>query len=434
VRGFPADKGLVGGGGEVPVPDLLVVGIGGDVGMYALARAFHEQYGTHSVVLSKVATRAMQDSAIVDNVVVPHIDSVDVLLPTLEGLAQQHRDKVLVLLTNADWHVRTLIVHRERLEAAGYVLAYPSLPVLEQVSSKEGFAQVCDQLGIPTPRTVAVDIAKVVADGGRAAVAALEVDLQYPVVGKPSNSAEWYYVDFPGKAKIHHIDSRAELDVILGHLADANFPGTFLVQEFIPGDETQMRSLTAYRDTSGEVTLLATGRVLLEEHTPGTLGIPAAILVEAYDDAMEAATRFLDATSYVGFANFDYKLDPRTGQHVYFEVNPRIGRNNYYVTAGGANVARVLVEDWVLHRPIRPVRAVRDVLYTVVPFGLLSKYVLDPELKTRIKALKASGDVINPLKYDRDSGLKRRLIVEAITQNYRRKYAQYYPEPTATGY
>ena len=434
MSGIPADTGAAGGGGEVPVPDLMVVGIGGDVGMYALVRAFHEQYGTRSVVLSKVATRAMQDSAIAENVVVPGLDEVEVFLATLEGIAQQHRDKVLILLTNADWHVRTVILNRERLEAAGYVLPYPSLPVLEQVSSKEGFAQVCDQLGIPTPRTVAVDIAKLVADGGRAAVPALEVDLQYPVVGKPSSSSEWYYVDFPGKAKIHHLDSRAELDEVLGNLADAQFPGTFLVQEFIPGDETQMRSLTAYRDTTGEVTLLATGRVLLEEHTPGTLGIPAAILVEAYDDAMEAATRFLDATGYVGFANFDYKLDPRTGQHVYFEVNPRIGRNNYYVTAGGANVARVLVEDWVLHRPIRPVRAVRDVLYTVVPFGLLSKYVLDPELKTRLKALKASGDVINPLKYDRDSGLRRRLIVEAITQNYRRKYAQYYPEPTATGY
>src|SRR5690606_1389690 len=301
-------------------------------------------------------------------------------------------------------------------------------------SSKEGFAEVCDRLGIPTPRTVAVDVAKLVADGGRPAIAGLEVDLQFPVVGKPSNSAEWYYVDFPGKAKIHHIDTRAELDELLGHLVDAAFPGTLLGQEFSPAEETPTRSLTAYRDTSGAVTLLATGRVLLEEHTPGTLGIPAAILVEPYDDAMDAATRFLDETGYVGFANFDYKLDPRTGEHVYFEVNPRIGRNNYYVTAGGANVARVLVEDWVLRRPIRPVHAVREVLYTVVPFGRLSKYVLDPELKARLKALKASGGVVNPLKYDRDSGLKRRLIVEAITQNYRRKYAQYYPEPTSTGH
>ncbi|GAB3169947.1 carboxylate--amine ligase [Myceligenerans halotolerans] len=438
MRGFPKDLDE-GGGAAAPVPSItgdntIAVGVGGDVGTYALIRAFHEQYGITGVVLSSVATRPMQDSAIVENVVVPNLDDTETFLSSLEGIARRHAGKRPILLTNADWFVREVIVHRERLEAAGFVTPYPSLEVLEQVSSKEGFAEVCDRLGIPTPRTVVADIPKLVADGGHAAVAELELDLQFPLIGKPSNSADWHYVSFPGKAKIHHLNSRAELDEVLRHLVDAGYPSAFLVQEFIPGDETQMRSLTAYRDSSGTVTLLATGRVLLEEHTPGTLGIPAAILVEPYDDAMEAATRFLDATGYVGFANFDYKLDPRTGEHVYFEVNPRIGRNNFYVTAGGANVARVLVEDQVLGRPIQPLRATSEVLYTVVPFGLLLKYVLDPELKARLKGLKAAGKVVNPLKYDRDTGMKRRLIVEAITQNYRRKYAQYYPEPTSTGY
>lgn len=413
--------------------NLMVVGVGGDIGMYALVRAFHEQYGTTATVLSTVATRPMQDSAIVTNVVVPGLDDVETFLTALEKLADENPDRTKILLTNADWHVRTVIVHRERLEAAGYVTPYPSLEVLEKVSTKEGFAQVCDELGIPTPRTVVVNVPDVVAAGGRAAVPGVVYDLEFPVVAKPSNSADWHYVDFPSKAKIHHVHTRAELDTLVGHLVDAGYPSALLVQEFIPGDETQMRSLTAYRDRAGTVTLLATGRVLLEEHTPGTLGIPAAILVEPYDDAMDAARRFLDATGYVGFANFDYKLDPRTGRHVYFEVNPRIGRNNYYVTAGGANVARVLVEDQVLGNAVPPVRAVQEVLYTVVPFGLLLKYVLDPDLRDRLKGLKASGRVVNPLKYERDSGLRRRLIVEGVTQNYRRKYAQYYPEPTSTG-
>ncbi|GAB4085878.1 carboxylate--amine ligase [Myceligenerans cantabricum] len=437
MRGFPTE--LETGGGEAPPSPVngdntIAVGVGGDVGTYALVRAFHEQYGIRGVVLSTVATRPMQDSAIVENVVVQGLDDTETFLSSLEGIARKHAGKRLVLLTNADWFVREVIVHRGRLEAAGYVTPYPSLEVLEQVSSKEGFAQVCDRLGIPTPRTVVADIPKLAAQGGRPAVAELELDLQFPLIGKPSNSADWHYVSFPGKAKIHHLSSREELDEVLGHLVDAGYPSAFLVQEFIPGDETQMRSLTAYRDSSGTVTLLATGRVLLEEHTPGTLGIPAAILVEPYDDAMEAATRFLDATGYVGFSNFDYKRDPRTGKHVYFEVNPRIGRNNYYVTAGGANVARVLVEDQLLGRPIQPARATSEVLYTVVPFGLLLKYVLDPDLRARLKRLKAEGKVVNPLKYDHDTGMKRRLIVEAITQNYRRKYAQHYPEPTITGY
>ncbi|SDD05495.1 D-aspartate ligase [Sanguibacter gelidistatuariae] len=413
--------------------EFLPVGVGGDIGVYALLRAFHEQYGTPAVALSSVATRAMTDSTFVTNVVVPGIDDADVLVAALEDLAAAHAGVRLVLLTNADWYVRAIIENRERLEKH-YLVPFCSLDVLDVVSSKESFAAVCDRLDIPTPRTVPVDVADLVARGGRARVAELEVDLEFPVVAKPSSSAEYHYVSFPGKRKIHHVDSRAELDELLGHLVDAGYPGTFLVQELIPGDETQMRSLTAYRDSHGDITLLATGRVLLEEHTPGTLGIPAAILTEQYEDAMEAASRFLHEVGYLGFANFDYKWDPRTGRHVYFEMNPRIGRNNYYVTAAGANPARVLVEDLVHGNRIEPVRASAEVLYTVVPVRLLMRYILEPGLRARLRAVVRRGGVVHPLKYSRDGGLRRRATVWAMTANFYRKYKQFYPRPTDTGY
>jgi D-aspartate ligase len=411
--------------------NVIPVAVGGDIGVYALLRAFHEQYGTPGIVLSSVATRAMAGSTFVTNVVVPGLDDAETLLSALEQIAADHPGLRLVLLTNADWYVRTIVEHRERLEEH-YLVPFCSLDVLETVSSKEGFAAVCDELGIPTPRTVPVHVPDL--GGSRDAVAALEVDLAYPVVAKPSSSAEYYYVSFPGKRKIHHVESRAELDELLGHLVDASYPGTFLVQELIEGDETQMRSLTAYRDTNGRVTLLATGRVLLEEHTPGTLGIPAAILTEQYEDAMEAATRFLDKVGYVGFANFDYKWDVRRRQHVYFEMNPRIGRNNYYVTAAGANPARVLVEDVVHGRQIEPVRASGEVLYTVVPVRLLMRYILDPELRKRLGAVVRRRAVVHPLRYRLDASLGRRLTIEAMTANFWRKYRQHYPRPTPSGY
>lgn len=413
--------------------EFLPVGVGGDIGVYALLRAFHEQYGTPAVALSSVATRAMTDSTFVTNVVVPGIDDAAVLVTALEEVAAAHPGVRLVLLTNADWYVRAIIENRERLEKH-YLVPFCSLDVLDVVSSKESFAAVCARLDIPTPREVPVDVADLTARGGREGIAELEVDLDFPVVAKPSSSAEYHYISFPGKRKIHHVATRAELDELLGHLVDAGYTGTFLVQEFIPGDETQMRSLTAYRDSHGDITLLATGRVLLEEHTPGTLGIPAAILTEQYEDAMEAASRFLDEVGYLGFANFDYKWDPRTGRHVYFEMNPRIGRNNYYVTAAGANPARVLVEDQVHGNRIKPVRASGEVLYTVVPVRLLMRYILEPGLRSRLRAVVRRGAVVNPLSYSRDGGLRRRATVWAMTMNFYRKYKTYYPKPTETGY
>lgn len=408
--------------------ELLPVALGGDIGVYALLRAFHEEYGCTGIAVTSVAAAPLVDSRIVQTRLTPDMRDADVLVETLVGIAREHPDHTRVLVTNADWFVRTLIQHREQLEPH-YLMAFCDEKTFDEVSDKEHFARICDEVGVRTPRQVAVDIPSL---DSAEAVRALAIDLPYPLVAKPASSADYHYIDFPGKKKIHDIETRAELDELLDALRVAGYGGTFLVQEFIPGDETQMGSLTAYRDRNGTVTLLATGRVLLEEHTPDLLGVPAAILTEAHPEAMDAAARFLDRTGYHGFANFDFKRDPRTGEDVFFEVNPRIGRNNYYVTAAGANVARFLVEDVANHRALQPVRTSREVLYTVVPLPLLRRY-LPPDLRSRVWRAVKRRSVVHPLVYRRDGSLKRRAMIAAVTLNFFRKYHRYYPKPTSTG-
>ncbi len=419
---------------DAPSPaSMLLVAVGGDIGVYGLARAFHEAYRCPAIALTSIATRAVQASSFVTNVVVPDLTEEQVLVRALEQVAAEYPDRTLVLVTNADWYVEAIVANADRLREH-YLMPFCSPQALERVSSKDEFAQICARLGMPTPKTVPVDVAALRRAGGRDAVAALSIDLEFPVIGKPASSAEYYYLDMPDKKKVDFVESRADLDDLLGRLVDAGYDGTYLVQDFIPGDETHMRTLTAYRDTRGQVTLLATGRVLLQEHNPGTLGNPAAIVTEPYEEAMAAATRFLDEAGYVGFANFDYKLDPRTGQFVYFEMNPRIGRNNYYVTAAGANPARAVVADLVEGRSTDTVRGTDEALYSVVPFDLLLRYLDDEDLKERLRRVRRTGRMVNPLRYRADWGLRRRYVVTGVTQMYRRKFRRYYPRATASGF
>ena len=68
-----------------------------------------------------------------------------------------------------------------------------------------------------------------------------------------------------------------------------------------------------------------------------------------------------------------------TGAFRFFEVNPRIGRNNYYVTAAGANPMRFVVEDRGRGaRGRRRSSSTREILYSIVPHRLLLRYVRDP--------------------------------------------------------
>lgn len=405
---------------------MIPVIVGGDIGAYALARAFYEHSVARSVVVSKVHTRAFAHTRLAD-VVVADVDDRQTLVQALIDVAQAHRGQRLVLLTNADWYVEAIIAARQELEQH-YEIPMCSAAAFARVSSKEAFHADCEALGVPVPRQVALDIARSDPTDDAARLA----ELTYPVIGKPSSSAEYHYVQFAGKLKVHHLETPAEVEALLAALRGAGYTGTFLLQEFIPGDETQMRSLTAYRDARGTVTMLCTGRVLLEEHTPGTLGIPAAILTEPYPDAMEAMAAYLDRVDYRGFANADYKWDARTKQHVFFEVNPRIGRNNYYVTAGGANVAEFVIAD-VAGRRLDPVRVESEVLYSVVPLALLRRYLLDPQLRRRVVRV-ARRALARPLFAPSDRSPRRLATIVAVTLNYWRKYRRHYPKPTATGH
>lgn len=71
---------------NIDAPDVLPVILGGDIGAYSLARAFHEAYGIVPLVLSQAACHMCGDSSILVNRVVPHLERPAVLLSTLATL------------------------------------------------------------------------------------------------------------------------------------------------------------------------------------------------------------------------------------------------------------------------------------------------------------------------------------------------------------
>lgn len=407
--------------------------LGADIGVYALARAFHEEYGVRSTVVAGAALGPIADSAILDVRLVADGHDPRQLVDELLAVAREHtaaqRPERLVLLANSDWLVRVVVQHRAELEPF-YVVPFLSEELLERLSDKASFADAAVAAGLAVPRTIVQDFAR----AADADWAPAPVDIAYPLIAKAASSADYQEVEFPGKAKVFEIADADELAAVWVSLRDAGFRGRFVVQELIGGDDTQMRSITAYVDSRGAITLLCSAHVLLEEHTPSGLGNPAAMVVTREQEMLDQAARFLREVGYVGFANFDVKVDPRDGSFRFFEVNPRIGRNNYYVTAAGANVARFLVEDRVLDHALEPVVVDTEVLYSILPHRLLLRYVLDPALAGRVRGLIRAGRVAHPLRYRRDAGLKRRWYAFLAGINQVRKFRRYYPKVTGTGF
>ncbi|MBD7916743.1 carboxylate--amine ligase [Cellulomonas sp. Sa3CUA2] len=413
-------------GAQVPAPRLQPVVLGGDVGAYSLARTFHEAYGVRSVVVSSVSTGLVRHSRILENVVEPGIDDGPTVVRRLRAIAEQHPGTDRVLLGSADWLVRTIVENRAQLEDL-YTIPYVDVATLDKVTDKVLFGELCAELGIDHPATVVHDVQA----GGTPDTSAL----RFPVIAKAADTAAYHLVEFPGKKKVFTVDSPAELADLLARVQASGYQGRFVVQDLIPGDDSGMRILTCYSDTTGRVRFSGFGHVLLEEHTPGALGNPAGIVTGHDEEIVAQAVRLLEHLGWTGYANFDLKFDPRDGRTVFFELNPRLGRSNFYLTAGGRNTAELYVREHVQGLPPLPDGAPDHLtephLYTVLPRWLLRRYVADPALRARTRALGRAHRATNPLWYRAEVDPRRLAYLAVAQANQVRKYRRYYPRGDA---
>ncbi|UYG16725.1 carboxylate--amine ligase [Brachybacterium huguangmaarense] len=409
-------------------PDFDLVLAGSGLGVYTLARAFHEEYGVVATVVTKIAVEAMRRSVACNVIELGARADEDDMVARLVSLAEERGGRrPQLLLANADSVIQMMSDHREPL-AAHYVMPILDADVLERLSDKAEFALACAEHGVATPVTEIVDVA----DARGTSWTPPATRIPFPVVVKAARTADMAHVRFAGKKKVWFVESAAELDELLRTIARAGYTGRVVVQELVPGDDTTECSITAYTDRHGRVTLLCSARVLLGEHTPDALGRPAAMITTPLPEALEQARRLLEATGYRGFANFDVKEDPRDGSLKFFEVNPRIGRNNFYVTAAGANISRFVVADAIEDREIEPVTEVDEILYSLVPTPLLLRYVRDRGMRRWVRRVARRG-VENPWAYPAD-GLWARGYAATVALNHVRKFLRYYPRPTDTGF
>src|SRR5690625_7977245 len=106
--------------------------------MYSLLRDFHEQYDLESIALTTVATRAMSDSSFITNIVDSRVGAPDSLIELILEVAAKHPDRQVMVLTNSDWHVETLIRKRDELDP-DISVPFPSLEVFESIGDKSQF-------------------------------------------------------------------------------------------------------------------------------------------------------------------------------------------------------------------------------------------------------------------------------------------------------
>jgi D-aspartate ligase len=421
----------VSGPGLATAPVIL----GGDIGAYSLARAFHDGYGVRSTVVSAVRSALVRHSRVLDHVAEPGLGDPGTAVARLLRVADDRRaagDAARpLLLASADRLVRLLVEHRDRLEDR-FLLPYAPVDLVIRVTDKAEFARLCSDAGVPHPDTVVVDVP----DAPDAAAVARAVEeavarIAFPAVVKAASTVAYDSARFEGRRKVFVVATPADLADLVARVAASGWRGRFVVQDRIPGGDVGMRILSCYSDVHGRVRYGAFGHVLLEEHAPTALGNPAAILTDHDEEIVDHARRLLEGVGWSGWSNFDLKLDPRTGRCVFLELNPRLGRSNHYVTAAGLNPVLPYVREAAHGLDPFPGGSDRHGrsgrLFTVLPRRLLARYVEDPAVRARIDDAYRHRLVHDPLRNPSEHDPRRLAYVAAARANQYRKFARYHP-------
>lgn len=394
-------------------PAVFVPAIfGSDVGAYSLARSFYECYGVKAHVFGKYPSGPCMDSRILKYTADPRVGTPEALEGYLLGLAASTEGTVLALGAD-DGYVRLLSGCKAKVPA-NVAVPYLDNDELDRYIVKEFFYGLCDRFGIAHPKTFVYRLDE---------DAPAAIPFTFPLVVKPSDSADYFGHPFPGQHKVYFVDSRARFEETVAAVRASGYGGGLVVQEYIRGNDDCMHVLTCYSDTEGRVRAACLGHVLLEEHTPLGIGNPALIITEENAGLVQTAVNLLESVGFRGFSNFDIRRDAETGTYHFLELNARQGRSNYFAAVGGVPLVRHLVEDVVNHRPLPYAQCEPGRVWTVVPKGVARRYAEATELRA------SPHPWVNPLFCAADPNPLR---LARLLKGHVRHYADYrtYYHPT----
>lgn len=405
---------------EKNLPNVLQpVILGADFCGYAYIRCFWEAYHVKPIELGADDIKSIARSRFVDFRVVPGIDREDVLMGYLTRLGAElvSAGKVPFLVGCGDFYARIVSKNKPVLEEWYYV-PYIDFDLLDDITQKENFYRIADEVGIPYPKTRFLDCADphaAVDDSG----------FSYPLVAKPSNSAAYHYAEIPDKKKVFFVQDRSELEGIFRSLQASSYDKSLIVQELIPGEDSQERILSIYTDANSDPVFMVGGRVVLQDHAPTAIGNPAVIIPETNRKVLEDACRFMRRVGYHGMANFDVKYDARDDSFKFFEINTRPGRSSLFPYLAGVNFAKVQVDDVLLGKRMEPVASDRPFAYVTVPPQVVRSCVSDPKVRRQVLNAFRDGTACFALHWDQDC-LAQRFWASVNYYHQVQKFRKYY--------
>jgi D-aspartate ligase len=243
-----------------------------------------------------------------------------------------------VLILTGDQSVNCVSDYREQIEPL-YRISLPSREMVRALSDKALFQQLAEREGLAVPRAAIV--------GDAAGLTRLET-LQPPVVVKPSDKT------LVLKREVQRA-VRADTLIEARRAAAQMLPraGTVIVQEWIPGPDSELYFALFSCDSRGRPAALFVGRKLV--CSPPSIGNTALCVAapEATQELTSVTLQFIERVGYRGLGSLEFKRHAGSGRFVV--VEPTVGRTDWQeelATLCGVNLPLITYLNELGERPL----------------------------------------------------------------------------------
>lgn len=401
--------------------------LGSDFNAYGMARSLYEIYGQPVKAFAQAQLAPTRFTKIVDVELIEGFAEDPVWINEMMKIKERYADheEPVILIGCGDGYAELISKHKAELEDV-FVCPYIDYDLIKQLNDKENFYKMCDKYDLPYPKT------RIITKSEYESGQQVEQPFSYPVALKPANSVEWLDIHFEGRKKAFIIKSEGEFYDIVAKIYDNGYTSDLILQDFIPGDDSNMRVLNAYVDKNHQVKFMCLGHPLLEDPAPAAIGNYVAIIPEFNQEIYDKVKTFLEEIEFTGYANFDLKFDTRDNSYKLFEINLRTGRSSFFVTLNGYRLADWVVQDYVFDslKDQKTLFANQDpskyFLWLGVSPKVFKEYAKENEVKDHALQLLDEGRYGDTFWYDRDRSPKRYALYKWMMHNYTKNFKRYF--------
>lgn len=246
-------------------------------------------------------------------------------------------DKPYLFCASDEW-MDMLGENEKEFRSIGHIIQSPWAETV-QLYNKKHLYRLAEEHGIPFPKTIELDSLK--------SLPSVLGELAMPCIIKPQLTVSQNEIK-ESKLKAYHrtqsFETVEEAITWSNSMLDNGLDFPVLVQEYIPGDATNLYTLTSYSDRQGKLVAGSIGHKM-RQFPPKAGRITSGIL--CYEDGLrEISENFLKTIHYNGVANTEFKYDPRDGKYKLMEINARFGAWNYSVLYSGLNLMKIAIDDY----------------------------------------------------------------------------------------